>query len=126
MTPPSYPQACREPHSGAHTTTPRHIFYYFLAIVLKRLLQVVVELIQQFPQLGLCYQTAKKPFLNLNKRSKQSAHLLICSPRSCTESVPTLLGITNQEAFFGRAGLFTGLSAFAVLAKLCTALRLMR
>ena len=41
---------------------------------------------------------AEKSFLNLNKRSsKQSAHLLICSPGSCTESVPTLLGMTNQR-----------------------------
>ena len=46
-------------------------------MVLKRLFQVVIKLVQQFPQLGLRRQTAKKSFLYLYERSKQIGYLLL-------------------------------------------------
>src|SRR5215207_2834397 len=50
-----------------------YLLSYAPPVALKRLLlQVVVKLVQQLPQLGLRRHTAKKSFLNLNKRSKKS------------------------------------------------------
>src|SRR5215210_4932259 len=68
------------PYRSVHSFCTTSLFYA-PPVVLKRLLQLVVKLVQQFPQLGVSRQTAKKSLLYLNERSKQIGYLLLfCSP----------------------------------------------